>query len=119
MSTLKFIAATAFAASMGVAFAQSTPPNTSATNPAVGAGQRSTQNTPMGQTGTPAGGGAAAQGSTAGSTAGSTGMSGTTGSGTTGSGTMSSGSTMSSDTSGSMAASTGSGSGRAARADRN
>ena len=120
MSSLKFLAAAVVAATASLAFAQSTPPQP-ATNPAVGAGQRSTQNTPMGTTGTPGGGGAAAQGSTAGSTAGSTGAASSSGS-------MSSGSTAgaaagSSGTgSTTMAAGTGSGgskSSRRARADRN
>jgi hypothetical protein len=92
MSSLKILAAVAAAATFSLAFAQGTPPRP-ATDPAVGAGQRSTQNTPMGTTGTPgsgaagstAGTGAAAQGSSAGSTAatnaGSTGASGSMNSG--------------------------------------
>lgn len=36
---------------IGVAIAQGTPPNADVTNPPVGAGQQSTQNTPMGDTG--------------------------------------------------------------------
>jgi hypothetical protein len=80
MNTPKILAAAA-AATFSLAFAQGTPP-APATDPAVGAGQRSTQNTPMGSTGTPGGTGAAAQGSPAGSAAatnaGSTGASGST-----------------------------------------
>ena len=83
MNTPKILAAAVAAATFGLAFAQGTPP-APASDPAVGAGQRSTQNTPMGTTGTPGGTGAAAQGSTAGSAAatnaGSTGASGNTGS---------------------------------------
>jgi hypothetical protein len=60
----------ATAAVMGAAFAQGTPPNPNVTNPAVGAGQQSSQNTPMGTTGTQGAGGAAT--ATTGSTAGST-----------------------------------------------
>jgi len=56
MKAAKTLIALAAAALFGVAFAQSTPPNTAAKDPAVGAGQRSTQNTPMGTTGTPGGG---------------------------------------------------------------
>ena len=82
MSTLKILAAAVAAATVGLAFAQGTPPRPAA-DPAVGAGQRSSQNTPMGTTGTPGSGGAAAQGSTSGSaaasTAGSTGASMNTG----------------------------------------
>lgn len=117
MSSLKFLAAAIAAATVSVAFAQGTPPNPGATNPAVGAGQRSTQNTPMGATGTPGGGGAAAQGSSAGSTAGSTGA--TAGS-ATGSGSTA-GATTGGGSSGAMASS-GTGGGKAkarkARADR-
>jgi hypothetical protein len=53
MQSLKILTAAAAAATFSLAFAQGTPP-TPATDPAVGAGQRSTQNTPMGTTGTPA-----------------------------------------------------------------
>lgn len=115
------LAATAFTVA-GVAIAQSTPPNPAAKNPAIGAGQQSTQTTPMGTTGTPnnAGGstsgamGASGSGSTAGTgTSGSSstmgaGTSGTTGSGSSASGSAAGGSTMATDNS----------SGRS-RADRN
>lgn len=60
--TLKALVAAA-AVTTTLAFAQGTPPNTAVANPAQGAGQRSTQNTPMGTTGTPGGSGAMAQGS--------------------------------------------------------
>ena len=87
MSSLKILAAAVAAATVSFAMAQGVPPKPAAADPAVGAGQRSTQNTPMGTTGTPGGGGAAAQGSTAGSaaatTAGSTGASASMNSGAT------------------------------------
>lgn len=106
LKTVIAVTATAFAA---LAYAQGTPPQPAAADPAVGAGQRSTQETPMGTTGTPGSGAA---------TTGSTGA-------TTGSGTMSSGSMSSGSTSGStMSSDTSSGSGssgtmRTARTDRN
>lgn len=114
MSSLKILTAVAAATTFSLAFAQGTPPQ-QATDPAVGAGQRSTQETPMGTTGTPGSGGAAAQGSTSGSTG-----SGTMGAGSSASGAASG--TMSPDTgastsgSGSMDSGT---SARPARADRN
>jgi hypothetical protein len=123
MSTSKILIAAFAAATVGLAFAQGTPP-TPSNNPAVGAGQRSPQNTPMGTTGTPSGGGAAAQGST--------GTGGSSASGAASSGAMSSGTSSSASTGSSggstMAADTGSGSRsgsthnrkhRKARADRN
>jgi hypothetical protein len=123
MSTLKILAAAAVtAASISLAFAQGTPPKPGVTDPAVGAGQRSTQNTPMGTTGTPGGTGAAAQGSTAGSAAATT--AGSAGA----SGSMNSGSTASAGTSGGGSMASGSGSGtqkkakktrKVAKADRN
>jgi len=82
MSSLKILTAALAATTVSLAFAQGTPPRPAA-DPAVGAGQRSSQNTPMGSTGTPGGGGAAAQGSTgAGGAAAATagGTMGTTGS---------------------------------------
>jgi hypothetical protein len=97
MSTSKLLAAAVCAATVSLAFAQGVPPRP-ATNPAIGAGQRSTQGTPMGTTGTPGGGGGvAAQGSMAGSAAATTaGSMGTTGGtiGSTGS-SMNSGATAS------------------------
>lgn len=110
MSSLKILAAVAAAATVSLAFAQGTPPQP-ATNPAVGAGQQSTQSTPMGSTGTPGGSGAAAQGSTAGSTAAGTGST---------AGSMSSGSSAGASGTGSttMDAGTGTSSSRRARADR-
>lgn len=56
MSTvLKGLVAAIAAATAAFAFAQGTPPNAAVTDPAQGAGQRSSQNTPMGTTGTPGG----------------------------------------------------------------
>ena len=61
MSSLKFLVAAAAALTVSLSFAQGTPPHPAA-NPATGAGQRSTDNTPMGTTGTPGGPGMRAQG---------------------------------------------------------
>lgn len=69
---LKTLVAGLATATVALAFAQGTPPNPAAANPATGAGQRSSQNTPMGTTGTPTGSGAAAQGSTGTGSAGNT-----------------------------------------------
>ncbi|WP_048441848.1 hypothetical protein [Caenimonas sp. SL110] len=56
MSTgFKSIVCTAAVVIAGSAFAQGTPPNAAIKDPAVGAGQQSTQSTPMGTTGTPGG----------------------------------------------------------------
>lgn len=56
MSTiLKGLVAGIAVATAAFAFAQGTPPNAAVTDPAQGAGQRSSQNTPMGTTGTPGG----------------------------------------------------------------
>ena len=72
MSSLKILTAAAItAATVSLAFAQRTPPRP-ATDPATGAGQRSTQNTPMGTTGTPGGGGMAQGGTSAGGAAAAT-----------------------------------------------
>ena len=122
MSSLKILAAIAATATVSLAMAQGVPPKP-ASDPAVGAGQRSTQNTPMGATGTPGGAGASAQGSTAGSSAATT--TGSTGASTSGS--MNSGSSMSSpspstssnDTMASDANTTTKKSRRVAKADRN
>lgn len=98
MSSLKILAAAIAATTVSFAMAQGTPPKP-ASDPAVGAGQRSTQNTPMGTTGTPSGAGAMAQGSSAGSTAASTaGTAGSMNSGSTMSAAPSGSSTMASDT---------------------
>lgn len=115
------LAAAAFTVG-GAAIAQSTPPNPAAKDPAVGAGQQSTQSTPMGATGTPnnAGGssttmGASGSGSTSGSaTTGSGSTTGASSSGTSGSGSTAGGS--SSGGSSTMATDTSSG---RTRADRN
>lgn len=103
-TSLKGLIAAAAITVAGVAMAQSTPPNPAAKDPAVGAGQQSTQSTPMGATGTPNN----AAGSSA--TMGASGSGSTTGSGTSGT---ASGSSM-----GSSTMSTDSTSGRT-RADRN
>lgn len=76
------IAGLAAVAAIGTAVAQSTPPNPNVTNPAVGAGQQSSQDTPMGTTGVQGASGSApaTMGSTMGSgTSGTTGTTGTTG----------------------------------------
>ncbi|MBA2673020.1 proteophosphoglycan ppg4 [Ramlibacter sp.] len=80
------VASLATVAIVGTAMAQGTPPNPAVKNPALGAGQQSTQNTPMGTTGTPGVTGGTTTGSSTmgtGTTSGST----MTGSSTTGSGT--------------------------------
>jgi hypothetical protein len=101
MSTKILAAAVIAAATASLAFAQGTPPRP-ASNPAVGAGQRSTQNTPMGTTGTPGGGAAGAQGAATGSaaamSAGSTGASGSMNSGASASADGSGGGAMASGT---------------------
>lgn len=104
--TLIAITATAFAA---LAFAQSTPPQSGVADPAVGAGQRSTLDTPMGTTGTP--GGAAAGSAASGSTMSS---GGSVSSGASSGSTMSSGTASAGDP---MV--TGGTTRRVARADRN
>lgn len=83
------LAGVATVAFIGSAMAQGNPPNPAVKSAPVGAGQQSTQQTPMGTTGTPAGGGTAATSS--GTTAGT--MNTTTGGSTTGSTSMGSGST--------------------------
>lgn len=71
MSSLKILVAAAAALTVSLSFAQGTPPHPAA-NPAIGAGQRSTDNTPMGTTGTPGGPGMRAQGTMGAGTAAST-----------------------------------------------
>jgi hypothetical protein len=56
----KTLVASTVAAFAALAFAQGNPPTPAASDPAVGAGQQSTQVTPMGSTGTPTGGSTAA-----------------------------------------------------------
>jgi hypothetical protein len=108
MFSLKILTATVAVATFSLAFAQGTPPRP-ATDPAVGAGQRSTPTTPLGSTGTPGGGGAPMQGGTSAAGAGP-GTAGTAaGSGTAGaSGSMNSGAS---------AGATGAGGGTAMAAD--
>ena len=120
-TSLKGLLAAAAITVAGAAIAQSTPPNPAAKDPAVGAGQQSTQSTPMGATGTPnnAGGSSATMGA---SGSGSTSGSGTTGSsstmGASDTGTSGSGSSASGSAAGSSTMATDSSSGRT-RADRN
>lgn len=67
-TTLKALFAGAAAVALiGTAMAQGNPPNPSVKNAPTGAGQQSSQQTPMGTTGTPSGG-AMAPGSTTGTT---------------------------------------------------
>lgn len=121
-TSLKGLLAAAAFTVAGVAIAQSTPPNPAAKNPATGAGQQSSQTTPMGTTGTPnnaAGSGssmgASGSGSTTGSaTTGSGSTMGASSTGTTGSGSSASGSSAG----GTTAMATDKSSGRS-RADRN
>lgn len=111
-------AALAFVAT---AMAQGSPPNPVVKNAPMGAGQQSTQQTPMGTTGTPTGGGTTSSGATSNSGMGSTSSSGSTSSmGATGgtSGTSMGAGASSADTS--MASSTGTRkANRRMRADRN
>ena len=58
------LAGFAAVALIGTAVAQGNPPNPAIKNAPEGAGQRSTQNTPMGETGTPTGGATTSSGST-------------------------------------------------------
>jgi hypothetical protein len=119
------VAALAFVAT---AMAQGSPPNPAVKNAPMGAGQQSSQQTPMGTTGTPAGG-ATTTGSGSTANSGSTGtgstMGGTTSSSSMGStGGSTSGTTMgagSASTDSTMASSSGSTrkANRRARADRN
>jgi hypothetical protein len=105
MYSFKILAAAAAAATVSLAMAQGVPPKPAA-DPAIGAGQRSTQNTPMGTTGTPGSkSGAMAQGSYSGSTAapttGNMGASGSMNSGSSMNSTSNDSSTMASSSSGS------------------
>ncbi|MDB5753053.1 MAG: hypothetical protein JWP65_3474 [Ramlibacter sp.] len=112
-ATTKILIAATAVFTAAFALAQGTPP-APASNPAVGSGQRSTQDTPMGATGTP-GGGAATGSTSSGATMSGSG-SGSATSGSTGSG---SGSSMSGTSSGSSTAGGAGTSTRTARADRN
>ncbi len=106
------LAGVATVALIGTAMAQGNPPNPAVKSAPVGAGQQSTQQTPMGTTGTPTGGGTATG---AGSTTGSTNMGSSSTAGTT-SGSTAMGTTAPADTSmsGGKARPV-----RTARADRN
>jgi hypothetical protein len=83
MKALKSMIALAAVAVVGVAMAQSTPPSASK-DPATGAGQRSTQNTPMGTTGTPGGGATMSRSTNSGTTGSGTSMGAGTTAGSTG-----------------------------------
>lgn len=114
------LAGLAAVAIAGSAIAQSTPPNPASKDPVTGAGQQSTQVTPMGSTGTPAGGSKAA-GATSGSadsaTLGASGSS-TAGSSSTASDSATMGASGTSANTGAASTTAGSSS-RTARADRN
>ncbi|MFC5498886.1 proteophosphoglycan ppg4 [Caenimonas terrae] len=89
------LAGAAAVALIGTAMAQGNPPNPAVKSAPVGAGQQSTQNTPMGTTGTPAGG-STATGATSNS---SSSNMGTASTGNTPSGTSMGSSSTSADTS--------------------
>ena len=76
------LAGVAAFAVIGVAMAQGSPPNAAIKNAPMGAGQQSSQKTPMGETGTPAGGTTAAAPMSSGATAGTGSSMGGTSSGT-------------------------------------
>jgi hypothetical protein len=117
-TTLKgMLAGFAALAIAGTALAQGNPPNPAVKDPAVGAGQQSSKTTPMGTTGTPAGG-SAASGTTAATP--STGSTTTMGaSGTTPATSSSASTTPSADTSASSTTTGATSTSRTARADRN
>lgn len=73
---IKAFGASAVALAAALAFAQGNPPTTGPSNPAQGAGQQSSQSTPMGTTGTQAQG--AGSTGTTGATTGSTAASSST-----------------------------------------
>ena len=106
---------------IGTAMAQGNPPNPAVKSAPVGAGQRSSQGTPMGDTGTPTGG-SAATGSTS-TNMGSTNMGSTNNStnmgSTSNSGTSMGSSSSSADTSMAPMGRTAKRTKRMARADRN
>ncbi|MDB5944283.1 MAG: hypothetical protein JWQ13_3849 [Ramlibacter sp.] len=110
------LAGIATVALIGTAMAQGNPPNPAVKNAPTGAGQQSSQQTPMGTTGTPAGGATAAGSTSSGGTGSSTTGSASSGGSTSGGSTMGSGST---DTTTAAAGTGGSRSVRRARADRN
>ena len=111
------LAGVAAVALIGTAMAQGNPPNTAIKNAPEGAGQRSTQNTPMGETGTPTGSATSSNlpkgnmGATSNSSMGST-STGTSSGTSMGAGSASSDATMASATGGTRAK-------RRMRADRN
>ena len=114
------LAGVAAVAVIGTAMAQGSPPNPAVKSAPVGAGQQSSQGTPMGVTGTPAGGSSATGSTAAGSTSGSMNMGTASNSGSSSSGTSMGSSSTSADTSMTPRSSTSSKRGkRMARADRN
>lgn len=117
------LAGFATVAVVGTAVAQGNPPNPNKADPAVGAGQQSSQQTPMGTTGTQASGNATATSGASGTTGSSATMGAAGSTGSTASTPATSGSTSGSSTtmgagSTDTSASGGTGS-RTARADRN
>ena len=112
------LAGVAAVALIGTAMAQGNPPNPAVKSAPVGAGQQSSQGTPMGDTGTPTGGSARSS-TNMGSTSNSTNMGSTNMGSTSNSGTSMGSSSTSADTS--MASMGGSKkrTKRMARADRN
>ena len=104
------LAGFAAVAVIGTAMAQGSPPNPAVKSAPIGAGQQSSQSTPMGVTGTPAGGSSATGSTAAGSTSSGSNMG-------TSSGTSMGSSSTSADTS--MTPRTSKRSKRMARADRN
>lgn len=95
------LAGIATVAVVGTAIAQGNPPTTASPNPATGAGQQSSQNTPMGTTGTATGNNSNSAASGAGAAPGTSGAS------------------MGASSSADMGAATGGTNRRPARADRN
>ncbi len=107
------LAGAAAVALMGTAMAQGNPPNPAIKSAPVGAGQQSSQKTPMGETGTPG-----TTGGAAGTSNTTTGSTGTTMGSTTGGTSMGSSSSMGDTTMASSTAGTHHGK-RRMRADRN
>lgn len=115
------LAGFAAVAFIGTAMAQGSPPNPAIKSAPIGAGQQSSQSTPMGVTGTPAGGSSATGSTAAGSTSGGSNKgstnAGSSNMGSTSSGTSMGSSSTSADTS--MTPRSAKRSKRMARADRN
>ena len=98
------LAGVAAVAVIGTAMAQGSPPNPAKSAP-IGAGQQSSQGTPMGVTGTQAGGTSATGSTAAGSTSGSSNMGAASNSGSSSGTSMGSGSTSSGTSMGSSSTS--------------